>query len=514
MKKQISIKYITFVICILCLTVLSPARARADTSGTCGDNAVWSLDSDGSLVISGTGEMQNYMENSPAPWGTGVRTVYISYGVTSIGDQAFRGCSKLTSISYPLSVTEIGVGAFMDCTGLQNFYFYSGVNTVKNYAFYGCSGLQTITIPSTLTDIGYNPFSGCTGLERIIVESGNSSYLAGSQENAIISKNGELISGCKNTVLSSNVKSLARAAFSGCTGLKSITIPVGVTGVGDYAFFNCTGLEEVVMPVSVTELGNYVFSQCGSMKRITIPAEVSSIGKEIFWGCPDSLYVIAPAGSVAASYAVDGGVHTVGSASEIPSETASPMPTGTSAPSITENDGWKVTAPAKLPTNVKNKCVSTGSAENIGVTYSSSDTRVLRVKESGQLIPVACGTAVITAVRQMPGAQTQTSSVTVTVIPANVKKMKVKAAGHGLVRINWKKQNDSTAFCEIQISTSSRFSYVQTAKPYPTLKKGTFLGKGLHRKKTYYVHMRVVQKDISGKTVKGNWTAVRRVKIK
>ena len=109
------------------------ARAEIVSSGTCGkdgDNLTWTLDDQGLLTISGTGEMASYNH-----WGTGVKEVVIESGVTSIGGYAFQNCSSLTSITIPESVKNIG-----------------------DSAFYSCSSLSSITIPNEMTSIGNQVF--------------------------------------------------------------------------------------------------------------------------------------------------------------------------------------------------------------------------------------------------------------------------------------------------------------------------------------------------------------------
>ena len=122
-------------------------------SGTCGaegnngDNLTWILDDEGVLTISGTGAMASWNWKG-SPWYANkdkIESVVIEDGVTSIGANAFDGCSGLTSITIPSSVTSIG-----------------------EYTFYGCSGLTSITIPNSVTSIGTSAFSGCSGLTRVI----------------------------------------------------------------------------------------------------------------------------------------------------------------------------------------------------------------------------------------------------------------------------------------------------------------------------------------------------------
>ncbi len=233
-------------------------------SGSCGDNVTCTLDSDGLLTISGTGAMDSYSYYSDSPWATKtVKTVVISEGVTSIGDYAFEGCTGLTSITIPDSVTSIGEDAFS-----------------------GCTGLTSITIPDSVTSIGDLAFFGCTGLESISV-SGNNTVYHSSGNCLIKTETKELVLGCKNSIIPTNgsVTSIGSRAFSGCTGLTSITIPDSVTSIGSSAFRGCTGLTSITIPDSVTSIDSYAFSGCTGLTSITLGKGVTYIGESAFEYC-------------------------------------------------------------------------------------------------------------------------------------------------------------------------------------------------------------------------------------
>ena len=123
-------------------------------------------------------------------------------------------------------------------------------------------------------------------MASITVEEGNTVYDSREGCNAIIEKSSNtLIAGCKNTIIPNSVTSIGFLAFSGRTGLTSITIPNSVTSIGDNAFSGCSSLSSIIIPNSVTDIGDYALMGCSSLSSIEIPASVSSIGTNTFYGC-------------------------------------------------------------------------------------------------------------------------------------------------------------------------------------------------------------------------------------
>ena len=217
---------------------------------------------------------------------SGLTSVTIGNSVTTIGSSAFRECSGLSFVTIGNSVTSIGQSAFEYCSGLTSVTIGNSVKSIGEYAFGGCSGLTSVTIPNSVTSIGQSAFVNCSGLTSITVESGNTVYDSRENCNAIIlTSTNELIVGCKNTVIPNSVTSIGQGAFSGCSGLTSLTIPNSVTSIGDGAFSFCSGLTSITIPNSVTSIGWIVFKMCTALTSVTIPNSVTSIGEEAFFRC-------------------------------------------------------------------------------------------------------------------------------------------------------------------------------------------------------------------------------------
>ena len=261
MKKRI----VSFILAVLLICTLLPTSVFAAdivASGTCGANLTWTLDSEGTLTISGTGAMTDYSNDSKAPWyssRSSIKSVTIGNSVTSIGDYAFYFCSKLTSVTIPDSVTSIG-----------------------NYAFYSCDSLTRVTIGNSVTSIGDSAFRKCTGLTEInynakavtdLTSSSNVFYWAGMYGSGI------------KVTFGDGVEKIPAYLFEDCNALTSVTIGNSVTSIGDYAFYECYGLRKVTIPDSVKSIGDYAFCRCSSLASVTISNSVTSIGGGAFKYC-------------------------------------------------------------------------------------------------------------------------------------------------------------------------------------------------------------------------------------
>ena len=294
-------------------------------------------------------------------------SITIPDSVTSIGGFAFLGCRSLTRITIPNGITSIGQRAFYDtayynnkanwtdgvlyignhlikadsnklatdytiragtkcigydafnqCHDLKSVTIPEGVTSINRGAFFRCYALTNVTIPSSVTNIGRTPFWYCTGITSITVAAGNPVYH--SAGNCLIETASKtLIAGCNSSVIPTDgsVTSIDYGAFDGYSKLTNITIPAEVTVIGG-AFSGCSGLESItvekgnkyyhsagnclietasktliagcnssVIPTdgSITSIGNGAFDGCSGLTSITIPSSVTSIGRSAFYEC-------------------------------------------------------------------------------------------------------------------------------------------------------------------------------------------------------------------------------------
>ena len=283
------------------ISIRLAAGAQSATSDKCGDNLTWTIDSEGTLTISGTGAMYNYEHYNDiyAPWydqRSTVKKVVIKSGVTSIGGCAFFYCERLTSISIPNSVTSIGERAFFDCERLTSISIPNSVTSIGEYAFSGCDGLTSISIPNSVTSIGEYAFYFCTSLTSIDVANGNPNY--SSYNGALLNKEQTVLICCPGGKteysIPDSVTSIVDFAFFGCDGLTSISIPNKVTSIGDYAFEACDGLTSISIPDGVTSIGAGAFSGCDGLTSISIPDSVTSIRLFTFRCCSSLTSITIP----------------------------------------------------------------------------------------------------------------------------------------------------------------------------------------------------------------------------
>ena len=249
MKKKILLSFMLICVSVFALGVLS---VSAYTGTQYGDTPLYYEVSNGEVTITDCDETAKTIE---------IPSTIDGKPVTSIGNNAFRSCISLTSITIPLGVKRIRDCAFEGCSGLTSITIPDGVTSIDDDAFRGCSSLTSIKIPNSVTSIGEWVFSNCSSLTSITIPK--------------------------------SVTSIGHSVFRFCSSLASITIPNSVTSIGNYAFYGCSGLTNITIPDSVTSIGTDAFWDCRSLISITIPDSVTSIGGSAFSGCNklESVYI-------------------------------------------------------------------------------------------------------------------------------------------------------------------------------------------------------------------------------
>ena len=175
--------------------------------------------------------------------------------ITTIGDFAFKDCSKLTSVTISERVTSIGDYSFFACIKLAdvNFKNNSNLKSIGELAFSSCHSLKNMSIPNSVTSIGGGVFYDCKSLTSVTIPN--------------------------------SITSISGGAFQCCSSLTSIVIPESVTSIGGLAFQECISLTSVIIPNSVVTIDYQAFYDCKSLTSIVIPDSVTSIGERAFEGC-------------------------------------------------------------------------------------------------------------------------------------------------------------------------------------------------------------------------------------
>ena len=203
-----------------------------------------------------------------------------------IGEYAFHDCSGLTSLTLPAGITSISDCAFEGCSGLTSLTLPAGITSIGSRAFYWCSGLTSLTLPDGITSIGSGAFSDCSGLTSLILPAGITSI----SDCAFA-----YCSGLTSLTLPDGITSINYGTFSGCSGLTSLTLPAGITSIGSYAFYGCSGLTSINIPASVTKIEDSAFLLCSGLTSLTLPDGITSIGSCAFWSCSGLTSINIPA---------------------------------------------------------------------------------------------------------------------------------------------------------------------------------------------------------------------------
>ena len=218
-------------------------------------------------------------------------SVSIGDGVLTIGANAFSNNSALLEIDVPDSVMEIGRYAFYFCINMQRASVGDGVVSLGKGVFHGCSKMTEAVIGSSVREIGADLFRDCAKLEKITVpfvgqyKNGSGAthigYLFGATD---YTGNRTSIKALKEVVLTA-ATAVYQNAFYNCDGLSSIVLPEGLTKIGGCAFRGCTSLESISLPTTTTLVEYSAFSLCTSLADVRLNEGLITISSYAFYGC-------------------------------------------------------------------------------------------------------------------------------------------------------------------------------------------------------------------------------------
>ena len=277
--RRLVVSLAVLLVALLCLTATVSA-AEITHSGECGDNLTWTLDDEGTLTISGTGEMDDFSDYPP--WlELDVRRVIVESGVTSIGECAFEtsndDLSMLTQISLPNTLKKIGFRAFAR-TNIREIDIPNSVTEISNYAFQD-SALTSVTWPKGTKVLETSVFERCEDLVEVVLPEG------------VTEIGFAAFRSCRNlssVTIPSTLKVIEDHAFEACQALQVVALPDSVTTLESSVFENCTNLEVVYLPLNLTTIRFALFRDCYSLQAVVLPAKLTTIEANAFSDC-DSL---------------------------------------------------------------------------------------------------------------------------------------------------------------------------------------------------------------------------------
>ena len=214
---------------------------------------------------------------------TNLSSIDLQEGLTIIDKLAFIGCASMSELIIPSTVIAINQDAFNGCQNLTKLTVKAG--SIGNYAFSGCTKLSSVDLQEGVTSIGNYAFSGCAGTSELIIPS------------TVESIGMLILDGWEaQTNLTIKAANIGRLAFNGCTNLSSIDLQEGVTGIEAQAFEGCANIKELTIPSTVKTIGIAAFKGCENLAKLTIKG--GSVGEEAFKGCAKLVKLTMQAGSI------------------------------------------------------------------------------------------------------------------------------------------------------------------------------------------------------------------------
>ena len=261
-------------------------------------NTIWYTTTDGKAINNPTADFGSPIISNTYKNGRGAIT--FAEDITTIPNSAFE-YESLTRVIMPNSITSIGSDAFYGCSSLTNITIPGRVTEIGSYAFSGCSSITSITIPSSVTEIGSYAFENCGGELTVNCNIPDASSSRGDYGKFYNSK-------FTKVTIGEGITKIGSYAFYGCSSITNINIPSSVTEIGEYAFYGCSSLAcDITIPSGITKINDCTFYDCSNLTSITIPSSVTEISSYAFGGCGGELMVNCNIPDPNSSYSSDHG---------------------------------------------------------------------------------------------------------------------------------------------------------------------------------------------------------------
>ena len=230
-------------------------------SGDCGDDLTWTLDEEGTLIISGTGPMYDFSWGE-SPWfgSDAVKALIVKEGVTSVGNTSFLASENLKSVALPQSLTSIGDYAFQG-TAVESITIPDAVLQIGKQAFLQCDKLSDVQFGSQLTSIGQSAFGQCTNLRSVYIPNSVKEIGEGAFHDC---------ESLEEITLSDGMEELSRAMFWGCYKLSTVHLGSGIRSIGEIAFIACKSLTSIELSENVREIDPSAFEGCTGLKQYIV----------------------------------------------------------------------------------------------------------------------------------------------------------------------------------------------------------------------------------------------------
>ena len=214
-------------------------------------------------------------------------------------DKSIRGDVVIPDTLDGHLVTRIASDAFTGCTGLTSIIIPNSVSSIGESAFSGCSSLESITIPfvggsqKTVTDWNQYPFGYIFGTASYTGGVATTQHYRGTNlYSSTVNSTYYIPASLKSVNVTGG--NILYGAFYNCNSITSINLPNSVAKINEYAFYNCSSLLSVNIPNSVTSIGSYAFKDCASLRNIVIPNSVTYISNSVFAGCSNLESITIP----------------------------------------------------------------------------------------------------------------------------------------------------------------------------------------------------------------------------